>query len=138
MKGSKGITPVIAIILLMMITIAMVGFTYVWMKRVFSSAANSTSSSLNEQQKAMGQKVTIIKASSSDGVLTIRNSGSYSIDTSPDKSKLAVFVNGDAVTCNWYKDKINPGDTNNCTITCSPGEEVDVNAPGGTDTATCE
>ena len=134
MKGSKGITPVIAIILLMMITIAMVGFTYIWMKRVFSSAANSTSSSLNEQQKAMGQKVTIIKASNSTGSITIRNSGTYSIDT----NKLVVFVNGATVSCSWDKSTIGPGDVTTCSTTCPSGDEVDVNAPGGTDTATCE
>ncbi len=130
----KGITPVIAIILLMMVTIAMVGFTYIWMKRVFSTTANSTSEQINSEQAKIAQRISIIKASNSTGEITIRNIGSQSIET----SKLATFVNGNLVSCDWGTSKLAPGDIATCSATCPAGKEVDVNAPGGTDTATCE
>ena len=89
MKGNtKGITPIIAIILLMMITIALAGFTYIWLQGVFKTSSNNTKTQLEQQQRSMMKTIRIDSATSGTGELAIRNTGSESITS----NEIAVFV----------------------------------------------
>lgn len=73
----KGITPVIAIILLLLITISMVGFAYVWFNRVLTSTTEKTSNQLNNQISSQGKTIKIDNIG--DTTISIRNTGSETI-----------------------------------------------------------
>ena len=134
MKGnSKGITPIIAIVLLMMITIALAGFTYIWLQSVSKTAANNTQNQLNQQQQTMMKQIRIDSAAAGNpGSLAIRNIGSLTIKS----SEIAVFVKNAKVSCN--PGDIAPGAVGTCDITCSSGDTVKVTAPGNSDETTCQ
>ena len=55
----KGITPVVAIILLLLITISMVGFAFVWFTRIGELTTQQTQTQLQSQLDAAAQKVRI-------------------------------------------------------------------------------
>jgi len=135
-KGNtKGITPVIAIILLMMITIALAGFTYIWLQGVFKTSSNNTKTQLEQQQRSMMKTIRIDSATSGTGELAIRNTGSESITS----NEIAVFVNGTKVGCTGLGD-IAPGSVGTCNISggCGSNDEVKVTAPGNSDVALCQ
>ena len=69
----KGITPIIAIIMLLMITIALVGFAYVFFSGTMESATNATSAQLEQQMNIMGENF-VIEAVDKNTVI-IRNTG---------------------------------------------------------------
>ena len=104
----KGITPIIAIILLLLITISMVGFTFLWFGRLqeqlTSSISNETSQSLREQ--GTSARIEVIdaapgggaSASNYSGTFVLRNTGTQVLQL----SEVSVFVNSTIlVTCGW-------------------------------------
>lgn len=94
----KGITPVIAIILLLMITVSLVGFTFVWFQRMTNIMQNKTQENLEQQQRQASLIVFIDNVNAVGGQVTVRNGGSVSIKT----NEIAVYVNGtEYVGCNW-------------------------------------
>jgi len=110
----KGITPVIAIILLLMITISLVGFAFVWFTRMTESMTNQTSESLNQQMLVQRTKVTIDNYDEVSGRLVIRNAGSVNLEL----GKVSVYVNttGLISDCSWSPSgSIAPGATTICT-----------------------
>ena len=110
----KGITPVIAIILLLMITIALIGFAFVWFTTIAGQMTNQTSQQLTEQQRKMmtAAKIEIIDIASNKTIF--RNSGSISLKP----SEIAVYVNDSVyVDCSddFGSDEIAPGAIFSCT-----------------------
>src|SRR3990167_2206605 len=109
----KGITPVIAIVLLLMITIALVGFAFIWFQSTFQTTTSTASSQIDQQTTAFG-KTTIIEAvgvpNSGIQSISIRNTGNSDIDINYVsagvggkyyfKSGLAVFRDGNFVCVN--------------------------------------
>ena len=76
----KGITPVIAIILLLLITISMVGFAFVWFTRVSELATQQTEDQLKKQLEQQSMKIRIDSvAKTSPMNVVIRNTGSTAI-----------------------------------------------------------
>ncbi len=132
----KGITPVIAIILLLLITISMVGFAFVWFSRVTSSAGAQIENSTLSQLRTQGQRITIENINPSAATVTVRNSGTVSIaDT-----ELALYVNNALTACAWAPTSISPGGRTTCDWSgsaCASGTTVKVVAPGGQDISTC-
>ncbi len=134
----KGITPVIALVLLMMITIALAGFTYIWLQATFKQSANRTGTHMQGQQEAIMKRVRIDNAPLVAGPdeteisLAIRNVGEAPIKG----SEISVYVNGTLVECDVGD--LAPGTVGSCTITCKSGYTVKVTAPGNEDTVTCE
>ena len=111
----KGITPVIAIILLLMITISLVGFAFVWFTRLTESMTNQTSESLNQQMLAQRTIVTIDNYDKTNGKLVIKNRGSVNLEL----NKVSVYVNGSGLIsdCSWTASgtSIAPGAITTCT-----------------------
>ena len=131
----KGITPVIAVILLLLITISMVGFTFVWLTRLSSTLQTKTSESINATY-SFEQRVRIDNINPSTNVVTIRAVGSQSVPT----SSIQVYVNGNGVTCGWSAPTLVPQGTVDCTLSppgCASGGTLKVSAPGGQDQTTC-
>jgi flagellin-like protein len=109
----KGITPVIAVILLLMITISLVGFAFVWFTRMTESMTNQTSESLNQQMLVQRTRVTIDSYDKTNGKLMIRNAGSVNLEL----NKVNIYVNGGLISdCSWSPSgSIAPGVTSTCT-----------------------
>ena len=84
----KGITPIIAIVLLLMITIALVGFAFVFFSRTLSGSANATEAQLQQQMRSMTGSVTIENVNGDK--VYIRNSGNTDINS----AGLAIYANG--------------------------------------------
>lgn len=136
----KGITPVIAVILLLLITISMVGFAFVWFTRLSDEAQRSISEQQNATTSAIAKK---IKIDNLGGIpqtaLALRNIGTLTID----KNELGFFVGGISATCasvepsGWTK--IDPSSVATCTLStaCATGQRLRVTAPAGPDEIVC-
>jgi flagellin-like protein len=133
-KMKKGITPVIAIILLLLITISMVGFAFVWFSRLQGSIQDSVTNKTDSQINAMGKTVVIDLASNSTGSIAIRNSGTSTINAA--EYKLYVAGVDRTTSCSG---PIVPGATVVCSTTyCPMNGVVKVTAPGNTDETNCQ
>ena len=131
----KGITPVIAIILLLLITISMVGFAFVWFQRVAQTATSSSDTALQTQ---LNQQAQTAKIDSAGGTtVTIRNTGSQSIAA----GAVTVFVNGTLQTSgNCPTATLAAGSSNTCTSlvqVCSGTSVVKITTPGNVDQILC-
>ena len=134
----KGITPVIAIILLLLITISMVGFAFVWFQRVAQTATSSTDTQLTNQLNTQAQTVAIDNVDDTNNIISLRHTGTVNMDT----SQVSVYVAGAKVSCTWDS----PGAWaakafKSCTVAagfaCSGSTQVRVTAPGGQDSTIC-
>lgn len=136
----KGITPIIAIILLLLITISMVGFAFVWFSRVASISAERTENLTAEQASTAGKTIRIDNAAGTS--FTIRNTGIAPLNLS---RELALFVDDatrtiSGATCSTGNNFLNAGDFRTCSFTggsCGSGQKFKVTAPGNTDVVTC-
>lgn len=133
----KGITPVIAIILLLLITISMVGFAFVWFQRVAQQTQTSTESQLAEQLSQQGQKVSIDNVDDTNNNITLRHIGTVATDT----SKVTLYVNNARISCAWdAPGSWAAGAFKSCTapaFACTGSLQIRVTAPGGPDATTC-
>jgi flagellin-like protein len=131
----KGITPVIAIILLLLITISMVGFAFVWFQRVQSSMTNATETELQSQLSRQSQKIAIDNAAGT--TLVMRNIGTSAVPV----TSITAYVNNAVVTLSGAActGNIAPGATVTCTISsaCNAGASIKVTSPGGQDIDVC-
>ncbi|MEM5826128.1 MAG: archaellin/type IV pilin N-terminal domain-containing protein [Candidatus Aenigmatarchaeota archaeon] len=129
----KGISPVIAVVLLLMITISLVAFAYIFFMRLTGGAMNQTTTEQEALRQQQGKRIAI------DGVsgnaIILRNVGTYPVGV----TELSVFVNGVITNINCVFDTINPGSTVHCTLSnsCASGGRVRVVSPGLTDEFTC-
>ncbi len=129
----KGITPIIAIVLLLMITISMAGFAFIWFQRIGGTALNATQAGVIAQQQAAGKLIAIDNVDVSGGKITIRNIGSYTIQS----SELSVYKDGSALTCSWDKGSVTPGGIITCSADISGCTTIKVTAPGNQDQVAC-
>jgi flagellin-like protein len=137
----KGITPVIAVILLLLITVAMVGFAFIWFSRVTAMTTNATQAQIENTMSMQAKRVAVENIDSTNSVVSIRNIGSQSLL----RADLALYVNGAKVNClagvkDWPA-SITPGGTGNCDWSdgpaCTPGTTIKVTAPGNFDESQC-
>jgi flagellin-like protein len=135
----KGITPVIAIILLLLITISLVGFSFIYFTRITEVSTTQIESQLTEQLNIQQQRITI-EAVDNGEVITIRNIGSATI---PNET-IATFIDNTLVPCDFVGGDIAAGSVRSCnlttsgsTILCAASSSLRVSAPGGSDTYTC-
>ncbi len=142
----KGITPVIAIILLLLITISMAGFAFVFLQRSLEETTSGVESDLETQMNRQRQKFSIdnidpISGGQGEAVIYIRHIGSVVADT----SVLTVYVNNTPVTCEWGAGGAQagswaPGVVKSCnttTIGCSGDSEIQISGPGNKDSRDC-
>ena len=131
----KGITPVIAIILLLLITISMVGFAFVWFQRVAQTATESTESQLQSQLSQQAQKIRI--ESYAGTTVTMRSTGSAAIAS----GSVGLFVNGSLTTSGTCPaSSVAAGAIFSCSSSaavCSGSSTVRVTSLGNSDQVTC-
>ncbi len=93
-RNSKGISAVIAVIMLLMITVALAGMAYVWFTGVFSQVTTSVGNQTIQTTIALGTKFVIETAYNDSNPATqvkfvLRNTGTQNIDL----SGLGVYIN---------------------------------------------
>jgi len=135
MNSQKGITDIIAVVLLLMITISLVGFAWIWLQRAAGSTMEATTTGLEAQQQTAGKIIRIDNVDVANNKTTIRNIGSYSINS----NEVSVYKDGTVLTCTWSSTSVAPG----ALIVCTSDEslagcsKIKVTAPGNTDEVSC-
>jgi len=100
----KGITPVIAVILLLMITISLVGFAFIWFSGLTKSITNQTSEHLEQQMRAMTSDFRIENVAGDK--VYIRNIGTSEIN----KEGIGIYANNIKLDFTLQGDKIGPNE----------------------------
>ena len=137
----KGITPVIAIILLLLITISITGFAFVWFSRMTSDVGEEMGTMANETITSVNQRVNIEAISVANSIVTVRNTGGATIPY----SRVSVYADEVPVTCDWSPPPpgtttIAPGSVASCDwspAACTGGTTIKITSPGGTDKGVC-
>lgn len=104
----RGITPVIAIILLLLMTVAAAGAAYIWISRIQEQISSQTSSGIEQQIRTMYARLAVdsVWNSTSQLCLTIRNRGTESV-SEEDLNNTAIYIAGSAV--DWKYQSYSPG-----------------------------
>lgn len=98
----KGISAVISVVLLLMITVALVGFAFVWFQDIWKGVADTTGSNVQNQLVTMQQTIKIDNIDTVNNKVSIRATGSQSIPV----SAIAIFTGASSSalsqrTCTW-------------------------------------
>ncbi len=134
----KGITPVIAVILLLLVTIAMVAFAFVWFGRISTSAMSAVENQTGQFYQTAGKMITIdnILSSPTQTIVTVRNIGTLTILS----SEITIYRGTVLASCtpSWLPSSIPPGQSSTCTVTgpCT-GTTIKVTSPGNFDQTNC-
>ena len=79
----KGLTPIIATVLLLMLTIVAFGMAYLWLKNMQTSTQNAISEQVSDVQANLGNYLSIISvykdSSSGNIVIVVKNTGNKPI-----------------------------------------------------------
>lgn len=133
----KGITPVISVILLLLISIAMIGFAVTWFFRTSQNWENTTQTDMDWRMRTMATKVRIDTIDSISGYFTIKNTGTIAIN----KNQVSVYVDDVMISCPSnaaWPNELQPGDTATCTNAQIIGcEKIKITTVGSPDIATC-
>lgn len=129
----KGITPVVAIILLLLITISLVGFAFIYFTRITETAATNTENQLENIMRQ--QQIVATIDNQFNNTVYIRNMGSATFAL----GNVTVYVNNSIVTCSWNPGIITPGAVSVCTLPngCGAGGNIKITSPGGQDYTDC-
>ncbi len=134
----KGISEVVAVILLLLITVAIVGFAYVFFQRLQSTATNATSTQLNSQISQEAKTINIENMNPGASTVYIRSNG----PTAPNSNEINLYVNGVLTQClsNLGWANVSAGSTTSCkwsNSACAGGTPIIVTTPGGSYQTTC-
>ena len=122
MMGRKGITPVIAIVLLLMMTVAAAGMAWVFLQNMINQGQESTTEQfkgLTESATAQIKIISVWKGQNGEIKFTVQNSGSYTY-TSTEQDQFKFYLDGAPETT-----------TSRCGI-AEPGTTCDVTFAGNT------
>lgn len=131
----KGITPVVAVILLLLVTIAVVGFAFGFFQRIFGLAGTGVENQTSAIIQRAAQTVGIDNVNAT--AVVVRNAGTADINAN---AEVTVFLGAAKATCGWSAAAITPGGTATChwsPAACAPGTTVKVVAPGNEATRAC-
>jgi len=130
----KGISAVIATILLLLIAIAIIGFAFGFFQRIFTGSSAAVE---NQTSQITGQSGQVLRIDNVQGTsLTLRHIGTVPVAT----ASVAFYINNVATTCNFGAlTSIAPGSIATCTLAtgCTAGQQLRVSTPGFSDTRTC-
>jgi flagellin-like protein len=104
----KGATPIVAVILLLLITIAAGGSTYLWLSRTQSKLFTQTTTGIEESGKDVYGKITVVSIwnESTRLCVLIRNGSDQDITyKASDLQKMAVLM--DKVPCDFNTSALN-------------------------------
>ncbi len=146
-ESMKGITPVIAIILLLLITVAMVGFALVWFQRFVTATGSQTEQNLQTQLDQQSKLISIVNINNGGpaSIVSVKNIGTRTISL----TELAMFIDSarvDIDSTTGCTDAggtpltvIATGTTIDCTLDnlCDAGSRLKITAPGNFDETIC-
>jgi|SRR3989338_581801 len=129
----KGIEAIIAVILLLLITIAVVGFAFIFFSRITSSAGAAAENQTAAQTAQFSKRVSVDNFNAT--LVAIRNSGSAAVGP----SEIQIYVNGAPRTCTPALTVITPGSVQVCNFVpaCNPGSTLRLTAPGSSIDTNC-
>ena len=132
----KGVSTIIATILMLLIVIAIVGFAFGFFQRFFGIATAGGEEGLTSLQQQTSQAIRIENVgpppAGSQWVISVRNVGGAPLDT----STIVVYKNGNVQTCDFSPSGyvIPPQEFYGCLlppgIVCSPGDVIGVTTTG--------
>jgi flagellin-like protein len=137
----KGISPVIATILLLLITVAIVGIAFSFFSRTTSTTTATVEQQMNQQENQMAKLVVIDAYNATSVTIRSLSTGTVTIGT----TELNVYVNGTLRSCNPPLAAFVPQTTTavqtcnfgSAPISCTSTTTLIVAAPGNQDQKTC-
>jgi FlaG/FlaF family flagellin (archaellin) len=96
----KGISTILAMILIVIIVVALIGMTYTFAVGLFSTTSNATQQQTNQVTSNMGKTVAIASVKCNAGnnyQFTLRNTGANAISG----GELSAFIDGTMLTVNY-------------------------------------
>ncbi len=133
----KGIAPVVATILMLLIVIAIIGFAYTFFTGMIGTAGEQTEEQMKATIGSMNKGIWLESASGQ--TLIVRTLGTGTIDASA--GEINVLIDGSPVTCSWSPSTLPSGSTSVCTLTlpetCGSGSNVTVMGPSNTVSKIC-
>jgi flagellin-like protein len=130
----KGITPVIATILLLLITIAIVGYSFGFFQKIFTTASSSGEQQASGTINQVGTSIRVENPQSTS--VTIRNIGTTTITS----TTMIVYVDNARANGLWDIASVAPGSVATFTYAggpCNSGQIVKVSTTGITATDRC-
>ncbi|MGB9674767.1 MAG: archaellin/type IV pilin N-terminal domain-containing protein, partial [Nanopusillaceae archaeon] len=118
----KGISPIIATILLIVMTVAIAGLMYAWMSGMFSSLTTQTNQQIQQSTQVVAFRVASIYScnSKSNVCAVIFNSGNVPLTISNNAWAI--------IATEYYKTNASPtGNTYNCNITSQTSNTIQQN-----------
>jgi len=122
----KGISPIIATILLIVMTVAIAGLMYAWLSGMFSSLTQSTSQQITQATQLTSFNVPKIFISNGNIYATIYNNGNVPINTNNMTITAQEYYasnntyDGITYTCSVSSGIIASGQQNTVTLSCNP------------------
>lgn len=128
----KGITPIMASILLMMITISILALSYDFFTSIFKTVSMKSESYMKSKILVFGR---IVIDNINENSITIRNIGAFNVST----TSIAVYVNDKLITCNWDKKIVKPRELATCYKSnfCRKGDFIKITSPSNVDEGRC-
>ena len=134
----KGITPVIAVILLLLITVSLVAFAYTWFTRVATTAATGIENQTSKLLATKSIRIENAKVSGTTTKIDLRNTGDVIINS----GELSFYIeDGRVVAALGCPASIAPGAVVTCSppaVQCNATQRLRVTVPGGGDINTCK
>ena len=128
----KGVTPVIAMIILILIVIALGGVVATWVTKSWSTLGARGEQQINTLSQQMQKTVTIDEVDCPNGKIYIRHTGSVDIGA----NEIHVYING--VYNGTVTNTLPVGGVTNYTAgALNSGDEIKVTAPGSSSTYVC-
>jgi len=122
----KGISPIIATILLIVMTVAIAGLMYAWLSGMFSSLTTSTLQQVNQVTQTVIFTVSQIFVTNGNIYAVIYNGGTVPINTNNLTITAQEFwasndtYDGTTYTCSASSAIITPNQQNTITLSCNP------------------
>ncbi len=128
----KGVDAAVATILLLMITVSLIGFAFVWFNRLVRNSAQLVENQTISEQQRAGMKIKIVTVHGD--TVTVQNIGTVVI---PANSVTAVVNNEFR---GQLGESLAPNEVKSFTLSssCGSGDLLKVSAPGNDDFMTCE
>jgi flagellin-like protein len=95
----KGMSNIIAVILLLLITVFMVGATWLWTQKMSENSKNKTQHQMDNLVTSRNIRITAINTTlGSDSYITVKNIGKDPVNS----DSIGVYVNGSrGIACNF-------------------------------------
>lgn len=131
----KGIEAIIAVILLLLITISVVGFAFIFLSRITTSSSAAAQNQTTEQLNKFAKQVNI--ESSTTTAVWIKNVGTGTMNGA---TEINVYINGGSRTCSPALGTMPPGNVSKCVwsgAACAAGDIIKVTSPSNSAQVNC-